>query len=194
MSLNKINLRTALLLFITIVIAALRVYSNYSTSMTALANYSPLAAMALFGGSYFKGNIKPFLFPIITIFISDLFLFATVYKEYGNGFLYDGWAWVYSAFVLMALCGKYIIRTATIQHIGIAILAAICIHWLLTDFGVWLGSKTYPQTWAGFMACLAAAIPFEIRLLVSTVVYSVVMFGVFELLQKKYFVHNTANV
>jgi len=33
---------------------------------------------------------------------------------------------------------------------------------------------------------LNAAIPFELRLLLATVVYSTIMFGVFEVMQRKY--------
>ena len=186
MSTTKFNPRNAVVLLIIIVIAVIRVFNNFSTEMTALANYSPLAAMALFGSAYFKGNIKPLLFPLMAIFISDIILFATVYKQYGNGFLYDGWLWVYGAFLLIAINGKLIIRKVTVKNIALSIIVAVFIHWIVTDFGVWIGSATYPQTWSGFNACLAAAIPFELRLLTATAVYSAIMFGVFELVQRKY--------
>lgn len=186
MSTIKFNPRNTVVLLIIIVIAAIRVLNNYSTEMTVLANYSPLAAMALFGSAYFKGSIRPLLFPLMAIFISDVILFATVYKDYGNGFLYDEWYWVYGAFLLMAISGKLIIRKITVANIALSIVVSVFIHWIVTDFGVWIGSSTYPQTWAGFMSCLAAAIPFELRLLTATVIYSAIMFGVFELMQRKY--------
>ena len=186
MSTTKFNPRNAVVLLIIIVIAVIRVFNNFSTGMTALANYSPLAAMALFGSAYFKGNIKPLLLPLMAIFISDIILFATVYKQYGNGFLYDGWLWVYGAFLLIAINGKLIIRKVTVKNIALSIIVAVFIHWIVTDLGVWVGSKTYAQTWSGFMVCLGAAIPFELRLLLATVVYSTIMFGVFEVMQRKY--------
>jgi hypothetical protein len=186
MSTTKFNPRNAVVLLIIIVIAAIRVLNNFSTEMTVLANYSPLAAMALFGSAYFKGNIRPLLFPLMAIFISDVILFATVYKDYGNGILYNEWYWVYSAFLLMAVSGKLIIKKITVVNIALSIVVSVFIHWIVTDLGVWIGSSTYPQTWAGFMSCLAAAIPFELRLLAATVVYSFIMFGVFEFMQRRY--------
>jgi hypothetical protein len=51
---------------------------------------------------------------------------------------------------------------------------------------VWIGSKTYAQTWVGFIECLNAAIPFELRLLTATITYSAIMFGGFEIMQRKY--------
>jgi len=192
MSSIKFTPRNAVILLIIIIIAAIRVFNNYSPQMTALANYSPLAAMALFGSAYFKGNIKPLLFPLMAIFVSDIILFSTVYKAYGNGILYDGWAWVYGAFLLIAISSKLIIKNVNLQNITLAIVSAVFIHWIVTDLGVWIGSKTYAQTWAGFNACLAAAIPFELRLLTATVVYSAIMFGVFEWMQRKYTALRTA--
>ena len=179
-------------LLIIVIIAAIRVMNNFSSNITVLANYSPLAAMTLFGSAYFKGNAKPLLFPLMAIFISDIILFSTVYKDYGNGFLYDGWLWVYGAFLLIAINAKLIIRKVNVQNIGLAIVTAVLIHWIVTDLGVWIGSKTYAQTWSGFMTCLNAAIPFELRLLLATVVYSTIMFGVFEVMQRKYVALRTA--
>lgn len=186
MSNLKFNPRNAVVLIIIIVIAAIRVLNNFSTNITILANYSPLAAMALFGGAYFKGNAKPLLFPLMAIFISDIILFSTVYKNYGSGFLYNGWLWVYGAFLLIALSAKCLIRKVNIRNILLAMVTAILIHWIVTDLGVWIGSTTYAQTWSGFMECLDAAIPFELRLLTATIIYSAIMFGVFELMQRKY--------
>lgn len=186
MSTTKFHPRNIVLLCIILLIAGVRVVNNFSTTITVLANYSPLAAMALFGGAYFKGNIKPLIFPLMAIFISDVILFATVYKSYGNGFLYSGWYWVYASFVLMVLCSKIIIKKVTMQRVALAIVVSIFIHWVVSDIGEFIGSTTYPQTWAGFNACLAAAIPYELRLLTSTIIYSAIMFGAFELMQRRY--------
>ena len=182
---KKFHPHNTVLMLIVVLIAFIRVLNNFNTHITVLANYSPLVAMALFGGAYFKSNLKAILFPLLTIFLSDLILFATVHKEYGNGFLYDGWTWVYAAFLMIALAGKFIIKKISVQRITIALIVSVFIHWIVTDFAVWLGSKTYPQTWAGFNACLTAAIPFELRLTAATIAYSAIMFGVFEWVKRK---------
>lgn len=192
MSTIKFNPRNAVVLVIIFVIAAIRVLNNSGAGMHALANYSPLAAMTLFGSAYFKGHSKPLLFPLMTIFISDIILFNTVYKDYGSGILYDGWYWVYGAFLLMGFAGKVIIKKVSVQTVSVGIIVSVFIHWVVTDFGVWVGSTAYPQTMAGFMACLAAAIPFELRLLTATVLYAVVMFGLFEWMQRRYTMLKTA--
>ena len=186
MSNLKFNPRTGLLLLIICVIAIIRVLNNFSTGITPLANYSPLAAMALFGGAYFKGKVKPLAFPLAAIFISDIILFATVYKQYANGFLYSGWLWVYTAFLLIAWGGKLIIKKAKMETLAVSILVAVLIHWGVTDLGIWIGSPKYAQTLAGLGDCLIAAIPFELRLLTATLIYSAIMFGTFEWMKTKH--------
>jgi hypothetical protein len=63
MSIPKLNPRTGLLLLMISIVAVIRVLNNFSAGITPLANYSPLAAMALFGGAYFTGIIQPLTFP-----------------------------------------------------------------------------------------------------------------------------------
>jgi hypothetical protein len=186
MSIPKFNPRTGLLLLMICIVAVIRVLNNFSTGITPLANYSPLAAMALFGGAYFIGNIKPLTFPLAAIFISDIILFATVYKQYASGFLYSGWPWVYVAFLLIARIGKLIIKKVKVQMLAVSIVVAVLIHWIVTDIGIWIGSTKYAQTLSGLGACLTAAIPFELRLLTATTIYSAIMFGTFEWMKKRH--------
>ena len=192
MQLQKIHLRFAVVLAIILVIAGIRLLNNFSTHITPLANYSPLGAMALFGGAYFKGRIQPYIIPLLVLLMSDFILFLTVHKSYGNGFLYDGWYWVYGSYVLMGVAGKMIIRKISVRNIAMAIFVSVFIHWVISDFGMWQSSNLYPYTSRGLADCLTAAIPFELRLLTATIVYSTIMFGTFEWLRKRYPVLQTA--
>lgn len=164
-------------LFIIVATAMIRVLNNASPDFESLANYSPVAAMALFASANFKGYARSFIVLAAAMLLSDFFLYETVYKNYGGGFLYEGWYWVYGALALMAVAGKLITKNISVKSVTTAIIVTVSIHWIVTDFGVWLGSESYPQTAAGFAACLAAAIPFELRLLTATIIYSAIMFG-----------------
>ena len=101
MSFIKFDLRAALLLVFITAIAAIRVIINFDTQISPLANFSPVGAMALFGGAYFNKQWKAFGFPLLMLFLSDLVLLQTVFKDYGNGILYEGWYWVYGAHAWM---------------------------------------------------------------------------------------------
>lgn len=186
MHIEKVNTRSLLVTLFIIVVAAVRVGINFSGQLHPLTSFSPIGAMALFGGAYFSKRSTSFAVPLLTLFVSDAILAMTVYAKYGNGILYGGWYWVYGAFALMVVTGKLLLRAVTVKNILVASLSITFIHWVVTDLGVWLGSSHYPQTIAGFWACLAAAIPFERNFLLGTLFYSAIMFGSFEWLLKRY--------
>ena len=180
----KFNPPTSLVFVFILVIAAVRVLFNFNHDISPLANFSPLGAMALFGGAHFNRGWKAVLFPLATLFLSDFILHQTVFAAYGNGILYSGWYWVYSAFVLMIFAGRWIMKHITVGRFLASVLAAVLIHWIVSDIGVWMGSEIYAQNLGGFMNCLIAAIPFEWRFLSGSLVYGGILFGGYALLQR----------
>lgn len=180
---SKSKYRTPILLLFMLLIVGLRVIAPLSPDFKAIANFSGIGAVALFGGAYFKNTINALLLPVLVLFLSDLGLVATMGKDYG---FYQGWYYTYIAFILMVLVGKLMIKKVNVQNVLGASLTAVFIHWIVADFGVWFGSTFYPQTLAGFWACLVAAIPFELNFLYGTLGYSALLFGIFETLKVKY--------
>lgn len=161
-----------------VLMAAIRVIMPTQGVFTSLAAFSPIGAMALYGGAYFKGY-KKYVFPILTLWLSDIIL--NRFHYFGDWvFFYDGFIWTYGAFVLMVIVGRVLLKKVNIVNfVGSALLITF-IHWIVTDLGVFLIGTMYPMTWTGWGACLIAAIPFEQNLLIGTLLYGTVMFGVFE--------------
>ncbi|TDQ12061.1 DUF6580 family putative transport protein [Pedobacter metabolipauper] len=186
MSESKFNQRTAILLLIVLLITVLRTVAPFSDNFKDIANFSAVGAITLFSGAYFKNAFKSFGIPLATLLITDLILSLTIYKEYSTGFLYEGWYWTYLAFALMVLAGRLIVKKVNVLNFVLGTFAVVLIHWIVTDFGVWLGSSMYPQTLSGFWLCLYSAIPFELRFVYGTIAYGILMFGSFELLKVKY--------
>lgn len=186
MSLPKFNPRTTVLLIMIVITGAVRFLFIYDNEISPLSNFSPLGAMALFGGAYFSKNWKVFGFPLLTLFASDLILSFTIFSEFRSGLLYGGWYWTYGAFALMTVAAKWMVKKVTVASVLTSALVIVFIHWIVSDFGVWIGSKLYPQTLMGFVECLIAAIPYELALLGGTVLYSSILFGCFEWMQKRY--------
>ena len=182
MSVPTFNPRSVALLLIIIIVAALRLASF--SGWGPLTVFTPIGAMALFGGAYFKGNIKPLLFPLLTLFISDVILSYTKFAEIRTGLLYAGWEWTYLAFALMAVIGKLIIKDINIKNIAIAVVAATLIHWLVSDIGGCIQENKISFTVYGQR--LISAIPYEWRFLGGSAIYSAIMFGAFEYLQRRY--------
>ena len=192
MSLPKFNPITLVLFLMIFSVGMLRVLFIYDDTISPLSNFSPLGAMALFGGAYFSRSSKAFGFPLLTLFVSDVFLSLTVYSKHSNGLLYEGWYWVYGAFALMTITGKLLIKKVTVASILMASIVSVFIHWVVSDIGVWHGSSIYAQNLDGYLACLVAAIPYELKLLAGTLIYGAVLFGLFEWVQRKYAVLNNA--
>lgn len=194
MSSSKFNPCTLVIFLFVLAIGFIRIVLNSSTELSAVANFSPLGAMAIFGGANFSKRWKAYSFPVLTLLISDLILSFTVFNEYRNGLLYGGWFWTYGAFVLMVLTGRILLKKITVSSVFLSTLTCVLIHWMVTDFGVWLGSTFYPQTFSGYIACLIAAIPFEMNFLAGTLVYAAILFGAFEWMKKRYTVLQTVSL
>jgi hypothetical protein len=186
MSLKKINARTVVLFFIMTIVAALRLLTHFTDHLYSFSNFTPIGAMALFAGASFKGKIKPFLFPLFTLFISDVILSFTVYSSFRSGLLYGGWYWTYAAFALMVIAGKVLIKELTMKNILLGVIATTLIHWLVSDIGGCLNENSTLATLSLYIQRLVAAIPYELSFLAGTLIYSALMFGSLEWLHRRY--------
>ena len=84
----------------------------------------------------------------------------------------------------MAVAGKLILKEVTIPRVIIATIVATLIHWLVSDIGACVVENKLSL--AFYINRLVTAIPYELRFLGGTAIYSAIMFGVFELVQRKY--------
>ncbi|QEC40944.1 DUF6580 family putative transport protein [Pseudobacter ginsenosidimutans] len=186
MSLKQFNPRNTVLFAFMVVVALMRIFLSAEAPMNPIATFTPLGAMALFGGTYFNNRAKSVLFPVLTLWMSDIILNRFVYYNEWR-FFYEGFYWTYISYALMAVAAKFIIRKVTVSNIIIASLAGTLIHWIGTSPGCFMiENSMYPKTWAGYFTSLVAAIPYERNFLIGTLVYSGVLFGGFELLQRRY--------
>jgi len=129
-------------------------------------NFTPITAIALLSSKGFKNRWIIYVIPIISLFISDLFL----------GF-HDTIPFVYGAFFLITLLGK------TVKKISIGtVLISSAIFFLLSNFGVWF--YNYPITLDGLISCYTLAIPFFINTILGDLFYSAIMIYPYYALQK----------
>ena len=180
MSLQKINTRTVVLILMIIAATAMRLVTYKFPYV--LSNFTPVGAVALFGGAYFTDKWKAYAVVLITLFTSDIlinYLYTSKWVLWYNGSL-----WVYLAFAIMVLIGSFI-KKANIGSVGLASLASVLVHWLLTDVPS-TGSTLYPHTMIGYGQSLVAAIPFERNMVLGDIVFCAVLFGGFELAKNKY--------
>ena len=187
---SKINIRFVVLLAFIVLAGLIRLTNSFSAS--PIMNFTPLGAMALFGGAYFKDRWKSYLLPLLTLWLSDIilnrFLFFNEWK-----FFYEGFYWVYGTFAAIVALGTLMLQRISIRNVFLAAASASLMHWLVTDFGVWMGGGTnpftglpYPKTLEGYWFCLYAALPFLKNFFLGTAFYSALLFGGYELAQRRF--------
>ncbi len=187
MSLQKINLRNSILILMIVIAGASRLI-NF-THLNSWSNFTPVGAMALFGGAYFSDKWKAFLVPLFALFISDI---ALDYLYFGKFMLfYSGALPVYIAFAIMVLIGTRI-KNVNLTNVALGSLAAVLVHWLITDIDPWLQGTMYAKSFYGYGESLIAAIPFEKPMLLGNIVYGAILFGGFELAKSRFAVLRTS--
>lgn len=182
MKLNKSNL---LVLFILILACAL-----YRAWDSRPMGFAPQIAMALFAGSVSKDKRFAFLFPVLSLFISDL-LYQVLYSQGLStikGF-YSGQWQNYLLIASITVIGFFINKNR-ISQIFIGSLAGAVYFFLISNFMVWIGggwdinNQPYPRSFSGLMLCYSEALPFFKWSVLSTLLFNGVFFGSFYLLGK----------
>lgn len=147
-------------------------------------NFTPIGAIALFGGAQFSRKYLAFLVPLAAMLVSDVLI----------GFHGTMWA-VYLAFILTVSIGMGFLRKITAGRVFGSALVSSVLFFLITNFAVWYGSSGfYPQTLAGLGACYAAGLQFYQQtffgnLFLNTVMgdlfFSGLLFGTYELIKRR---------
>lgn len=147
-------------------------------------NFTPLGAMALFGAASISRKWLAVALPIVAFWISDLFLNNVVYSMYYEGFTWftPGYLWMYGAMILTSLIGFGLLGKVSIHRLAGASISSSIVFFLLSNFGVWLGSTLYPQTLTGLGACYVAGLAFLQNSLAGDLFFSAALFGGYAIL------------
>lgn len=145
-------------------------------------NFTPLGAIALFGAAYFTDKKWAFIVAIGAFWMSDLLLNNITYASYYDGFTWftSGMLYTYGSIAMIVVLGYYLLKKITFGRVLGGALGASVIFFIVSNFGVWVGSAMYPLTFEGLIACYTAAIPFFHYTIAGNVVYSAVLFGSYE--------------
>jgi hypothetical protein len=185
MSLQKIKLSVPAFLFVILVAViatgAMRLVSFY---VPLLSNFTPMGAIALFGGAHFANKWKAGVLSVITLFVTDVFVNYLYTSKlifwYGNSAL-----WLYASLIIMVLIGG-LIKKVNVTNVLLASLASVAVHWLLTDIEPWLNSPYYAKGLIGYGESLLMAVPFERNMLAADAVFGAILFGGFELVKNRF--------
>jgi len=160
-------------------------------------NFSPIEAIALFGGAYFASRVLAVAVPLLAIFVSDMVLgplhggqFLAYFdrKEYLDYFLSPQSFAIYACIALSVVLGFGLRGKVNGARVLGYSLAGSVLFFLMTNFAVWLTATPLggnPACTSGLLPCYVAAIPFFQWTVLGTLFYSAVLFGGFALLRRK---------
>ena len=137
-----------------------------------LPNFAPIAALALFGGTYLNKRYA-LVIPILVMLISDYFI----------GF-YNLWIMlsVYGTFILIGLIGLWLKKHKTVPNVIGASLFGSIIFFLVTNFAVWaVPHSMYAHNLQGLLQSYIMGLPFFRNTILGDMFYVGVMFGFYEL-------------
>src|SRR6266478_3613067 len=158
--------RTLLALALIVLAAALRIAPHPW-------NFTPVGAMALFSGAVLKDRRLAFFFPLLALFLGDIFI----------GF-HKLIPIVYASFLVNVAIGLWLRDRRTVARITLATLLGAVQFFIVTNFAVWEFLSGYPHTASGLVACYAAGIPFFWNTLAGDAVYAALLFGAYALAER----------
>lgn len=174
---QKNNTRTLVLVLMVIAAIAMRIVN---TQIPALSNFTPVGAVALFGGAYFTDKWKAYLVPLTALVFSDVIV---NFIYFGKLAFYASSLVMYACFMLMVLVGTHI-KKVTALNVAAASVISVLIHWLVMDIPFLYGM---PNTWSNYNTLLIKAVyPFETNMLIADAMYGAILFGGFELAKSRY--------
>ncbi|MCS7176598.1 MAG: hypothetical protein NZ960_03075 [Candidatus Kapabacteria bacterium] len=140
-------------------------------------NFTPMMAIALFGGTVLSSGWA-YGIPLGAMALSDIAL----------GFLNRDWTItfhptlpvVYGCFAIgVALAQGFLRLKFRLSRLVAVVFASSFIFFIVTNFAVWLLTDWYPKTIEGLVACYVAALPFYRNSLMADIVYSGLLFGAY---------------
>jgi hypothetical protein len=137
-------------------------------------NFTPVEAIALFGGAYFADRRLAFLVPLGAMLIADLII--------GFHALIPA---VYACIAASVVLGFGLRDKVSVLRVAGYGVAGSLLFFVVVSFVEWLlGDTDYCR--AGIVPCYVAALPFLKNWLAGTLVWSAILFGGFELLRHRW--------
>jgi hypothetical protein len=137
-------------------------------------NFTPVEAIALFGGAYFGDRRLAFLVPLAAMFLADLIIG-----------LHPLLPVIYACIAASVVLGFGLRDRVSVLRVAGFGVAGSLLFFIVVSFVEWLiGDTDYCR--AGIVSCYVAALPFLKNWMAGTLVWSAVLFGGFELLKQRW--------
>ena len=138
-------------------------------------NFTPILAVGIFSGFYFKNFILSLFIVILSMFIGDLFL----------GF-HSTMFFTYISLAVAVVIGLFIKHFKFTEILFSGLVSSVC-FFIITNFGAWLTLEMYEKNFDGLLQSYVLALPFFHNTLISTFLYLIVLKLLFDFAIKKIF-------
>ena len=132
-----------------------------------LPNFSPIMAIAIFGGLSFQSRWASYGIPLLAMLASDIILGFHALMPI-----------VYGSFLIITFFSRTLRFSKPWQTVLTQGFVSALFFFATTNFGVWAFTSLYPRTGSGLLACFVAATPFFRYSLLANFVYLPLMFGI----------------
>lgn len=164
-----INSKNLFILTLILGAAALRVWGHLPY------NFTPVAAIALFGGAMLSNRALAFILPLSIMVISDRFI----------GWHNSMFA-VYAGFLAIVGIGQFIRKNPTMLSALFGAMAGSVVFFLITNAAAWYVLPEYTKDFSGLMSSYVAGIPFFRGTFVGDMLFTLVFFGSYKLAEYRF--------
>jgi hypothetical protein len=138
-------------------------------------NFTPIGALALFGGAYFSTKRTAIALPLLSLVVGDAF----------TGF-HRLVPYVYASFLVSVAIGFWLRREKSVSRVGVATVAGAIQFFLITNFALWVSSiGNYPKNVDGLAECYIAGLPLFWNTLAGDAFYVALLFGGMALAERR---------
>ena len=127
-------------------------------------NFTPILAIALTLPMITNDKAIGTAIPLFAIFLSDILI----------GF-YSYMIWIYLSFIVISLSSYFLLKRFNLLNITVMSLASCLVFFVVTNFGFWT-TGYYGYTFNGLIIAYIMAIPFATNTILSTLLYSLLIY------------------
>ena len=146
---------------------------SFSRLIPHPANFTPILAVGIFSGFYFRNFLLGLFIVVFSMFLGDLYLgfHGTMFFTY------------VSMFVAVAL-GLFIKHFKFTEILFSGLASSVC-FFIISNFGAWIILDMYEKTLSGLLQSYILAIPFFHNTLISTFLYLILLKLLFDFIIRK---------
>ena len=144
-------------------------------------NFTPILGMAVFSGAIISRRLIAYLIPLAAMLLSDLYLG-----------LHSSIPIIYFSLAVCVLIGTFIEPRVSILNSFLGISLGVLVFFLITNFMVWYGSGMYEFSISGLMTCYFMGLPFVQNTFISSILYGMGAFLIYDIINKRMIFGNNA--